>query len=151
MDDFKEADTRELRKSLFDLPFFLSECAIDLQCYITDRSNNLDSIKKLTEILKRYQIKDTSTFPFPPLWPDTFPYYSLGQSILKSEKYSNRESRNFNPSELALEMGLLKLELENISYSSPERLSELTLYLCDFSRELMNEYRSLTQRHGLAA
>ncbi|MFH1209497.1 MAG: hypothetical protein V1663_01785 [archaeon] len=149
MGDFKEADSKELSKSLLGLPFLLSECAIDLENYRLGISKDLNSIEKLTEIIREYQLKDnSSTFPFPFSGPNTFSYYSLGQSILNSGKYPNR---NFNPSELALEMGLLKLELENIPYSNPERLSEITLFLCDFSKESMNEYRFWTQPHRLVA
>jgi hypothetical protein len=124
-----------------DLAIKLSEFAIDLDNYYAGRNSNLNTVKEVTEMLQKYQLKDTDRCPmgdfadfYEPLWK------AMRKNSYKEIKYI---------SELGLEMRLLRYELENIS-TNQKRSEELTSFLCNLSSEFMkmSHYR---RQYRLAA
>lgn len=130
------------RFSSLDLALELSNFAIDVDNYILGRNSNLDGAKFISELLKKYQLDDTKRVPmghfadlYVPLWN-------------AARKNSGKEINT--SSELALEMRLLRSELDNI-YSS-KRLEELRDFLVYFSSECLNaSHNYRTQFKRLAA
>ena len=116
----------------------LAEAAIDLDNYYAGRNSNLntaeDTVKELTNMLQKYQLKDTDNCSI----NDFIDFYEpLSKAIRKN---SDKEIKNI--SELALEMRLLRSELENIK-PNQKRSEDLVSFLCDLSSEFMkmNHYK----------
>ena len=121
----------------FQTAFLASEAAVDIDNYINGRSEELKSVRELTNVLKQYQLKDIRDFELMPLW----------KAMVKN---SDKEIRYYP--ELALELKLVTSELENISDNpNPKTLSETVIpFLCDYSRELINADREINPRRMMA-
>ena len=101
--------------------------AIEIDNHILGRNHDFCHIQELAEILGKYQLKDTDTA----LTEPNFPYLPFWRAFRKN---SEKDIRWL--SELALEMRLLRPELNDISNS--KRLEELRNLLCSLSSELSN-------------
>jgi hypothetical protein len=114
--------------------WYLSELALrgatEIDNYLIERDNDFSHVQELAEILRKYELKNTDTFFTAP----RFPYTSFWKVIKKD---SNKEIRTLP--ELALEMKLLRSELETVPKNS-ERLKEIISFLCDCSQEFSNEW-----------
>ena len=121
----------------FQTAFLASEAAVDIDNYINSRSEELKSVRELTNVLKQYQLKEINDFELMPLW----------KAIRKN---SDKEIRYYP--ELALEMNLLTSELENISNNpNSKNLSEAVIpFLCDYSQELINADMEINPRRLIA-
>ncbi|MEK6852899.1 MAG: hypothetical protein AABX59_03385 [Nanoarchaeota archaeon] len=105
--------------------------AIELDNFVKGKSDDFSNTQKLTEIIDKYQLKDSDTAL---TVPHEFPYLTLGKVIRRD---SNKKIEWF--SELALEMKLLSYELHDIPHSSIQKLAHLRKFLTDFSKELSSE------------
>lgn len=85
--------------------------------------------KELGRILEEYQLRDDNTSP-----SGSFPYFSFWRVVRKD---SNKIIRNIP--ELALEMRLLRYEIDNAQDSSTERLELLRSVLYDLYIEFLSE------------
>ena len=103
--------------------------AIEVDNYLLGRNHDFSSVHELAGILGKYQLQDTDTaltephFPYLPLWR------AVRENSVKNIRYN---------SELALEMRLLRLELEDIP-TNTQKSKELRSLLCDISREFSYE------------
>ena len=102
-----------------------SVAAVEIDDSILGRINGLSSVQGLTKILETYQLKDNF------LTEPHFPYMPLWRAMM------NNSDKKINLiSELALEMRLLRYELESMNVKN---LKGLRSFLVDFSRELSYE------------
>lgn len=124
--------------------WYLSELALngalEVDNYVLGRGEGFAHVQELTEILGKYQLKDTDTS----LTEPNFPYMPLWRAVRKN---SDKEIRWM--SELALEMRLLRSELEEIPTS--KKLEELRDVLNDFSREFLRERCEQDRSYRLVA
>lgn len=103
--------------------------AIEIDNHLLGRNHDFNHVQELTEILGKYQLKDTDTV----LTEPDFPYLPLWRAVRKNS------DKDFSLiSELALEMRLLRSELEDVP-TNYKRLEELSSLLSDFSTELSSE------------
>jgi len=123
MDELKNYDRRE--NSLRYLSDLAREGAFEVGDYLLGRNQDFNHVQKLAGILGKYQLKDTDNFVTGP----DFPYIPLWRVIRKN---SDKDIRNY--SQVALEMRLLRFELEDIPTKS-NNLEELGSFLYDLSRE----------------
>jgi hypothetical protein len=115
-------------------PLYLSELAdmgvIEIDSYLFNNKNNdFSNVQELAGILKKSQLKDTDN----DYASSVFPYHPFWKAIKKN---SDKDIKHF--SELALEMRLLRSELNDIP-SNPEKLKELRSALNELSREFRFE------------
>ena len=99
-----------------------------------NRFAGFDHTKELVNILKKYQLTDTSGFEE----RYRFPYIPIRRCMIGN---SNKKLAKYP--ELALEMRLLRSELEHITSSSEERQLEITSFLFELSGALLTEYDNL--------
>jgi len=100
--------------------------AIELDDRRLGRNNDFSHIKELSQILEKFQLQDThdaSNEPF-------FPYIPLWRAIEKNPA----NGVNTYP-QLGVRMKLLQLELEQVPDYTPEKLEEITQFLCDLTQE----------------
>jgi len=129
-------DYNRIENSLWYLSELTLHGATEVDNYILGRNHNFSHVQELAVILRKYQLKDTDTA----LTGPHFPYLPLWRAIRKN---SDKDIRRM--SELALEMKLLRSELEDIPVNS-KRLEELRSLLCDLSREFFNEQHNYPQQ-----
>ncbi len=122
-------DCNRMESSLGYLSLLALDGAIEIDNYLLGRNSDFSHVHEFAEILEKYQLKDTDTALSEPY----FPYLSLWRSMRK-----NSDKMVQFHSELALEMRLLRSELENIP-ANPQKLKELRSLLCDLSREFSYE------------
>ena len=117
-----------LENSLSYLRQLATYSAIDLDNFLLARNNDFSNVREIAEILEKRQVKDSDDFLTPsfygPLWR------AIRQGSDKSIK---------TKAELALEMRLLRCELEDIPNSSREKIETARDFLVDFSKELQKE------------
>lgn len=99
--------------------------AVDIDNHLTKKASDFSNVQELAEILKKYQLKDTDG----PLAMFCFPYLPFWRAVKKG---SEKELRWV--SELALEMRLLRYEIDDIPINY-EMLEELRSLLCNLSKE----------------
>jgi len=119
--------------SLEEMPDYLADLALrgaaELNRYSLDGlGKGFDHLEDFKGLLVKYQLKDSDSV----LTNSNFPYTSLWRAMKKGGKDIS------TCSEVALEMRLLRAELEHVIENS-ERLSEMTDFLVSFSRELRAE------------
>lgn len=113
--------------------------AREVNDYLLGKNQSFEHVQELAGILEKYQLKDTDTI----LTLSQFPYPYIWDAVRKK---SDKELRWI--SELALEMRLLRYELNDIPNNS-QKLKELCSLLCDISNDFLNE--RYEYRHYLAA
>jgi len=118
------------------------DCALEIDDYLLGRSKGFQRTKEFSELLKNYQLKDTDNALT--IQDDNF-YLSLWKAMKKD---SQKELRKFP--ELALEMRLLRAELDNIENSGKNKLEELRSLFCDLSQESLH-YAPISFKKYLAA
>jgi hypothetical protein len=127
-------DYNEIKHSPWYLAALTIRGAIEIDNHILRRNNDFSHIQELAKILEEYQLQDTDKAPT----ETHFPYLTFWKA---TQRKSDKKIKNH--SELALEIRLLKSELEDIP-TNPKRLEKLSSFLCDFSTELL----STEQRHN---
>ncbi|MBU2634149.1 MAG: hypothetical protein KJ674_02805 [Nanoarchaeota archaeon] len=126
------------------MSFLLVETAVDIDNFRLERSEDLQSVYRLTNILWTYQLAEDEKF-YPSPHGGGFPYEPLMNALVKSNPQITFTSQ------LASEMVSLRSKLEDITGLSEESLTELGRFLCTFSREIMAEMNSYPVRRRLAA
>jgi len=134
-------DYDRIENSLWYLSELALHGAIEIDNYLLGRNHDFSHVRELAGILEKYQLKDTDTFLTEPY----FPYSPLWKAVRKN---SDKDIRSI--SEFALEMRLLRSELENVPANS-KRLKELCSLFCDFSREFSNEQHQYNYPYRLVA
>src|SRR3989338_4231329 len=122
-------DSDEIKKTPRYLSLLALDGAIEIDNYLLKRNHDFGQVQELAGILEKYQLKDIDTA----LTEPNFPYLTLWRAVIKN---SDKNIRHI--SELALEMRLLRSELEVVPANS-KRLEELRSLLCNFSRECSKE------------
>lgn len=126
-------DLEMLGKSRSELAFIVSASAVEIDNYSRGNTESFDYTSKLKGIFEIYQLKDDASVTDFLVHPHShFPYSSLLESF-------NKIKAMRHASEVALEMKLLRQELENIPGLSQERLKDLSSFLCDYSKQLLSE------------
>ncbi len=105
------------------------DAAIEVEMYRLGKNDDFSNTRELLRILEKYQLKDTDTFRTSP----HFPYLALWDALRKK---SEKELRHI--SDLALEMRLLRNELEDIN--NPKKIEQNRAILVDLSREFFRHY-----------
>ena len=125
-----------------DFALKLSEAAIDLDRYIRRADHDLGNIKEIANLLEKYQLKDADksftrnfTSFYEPLWN------AMKKDSCKELRYV---------SEIALEMRLLRSELENIP-NNHKRLEELSSFLCCLSSEFLKAENYQRRQYRMVA
>ncbi len=134
-------DYDRIENSLWYLSELTLRGAIEIDNYLLGRNHDFDHVQELTGILQKYQLKDTDTI----LTEPHFPYLPLWRAVRK-----NSDKNISRIPDLALEMRLLRSELEDVPVSS-KRLEELRSLLCDFSREFSYEQQQYNHLYQLVA
>ena len=137
-------DYGRIENSLWYLSELSVRGAVEIDNYILGRNHNFEHVQELTSILEKYPLKDSDTA----LTAPHFPYLPVTRAV---QKDSDKKIKYF--SELALEIKLLRSELEDVPTNS-KKLEEFRSLLCDFSREFSNErhrYGYQDRRLGLVA
>lgn len=121
-------------KSSFDYIEFsrlVVESAVDIDNYSHGRSRDLNSVARILNGIKRHQSLESESGINMAHFSDF--YYPFWQAVLKTSPKKIRQ-----PSELALEFKLFVSELEDVlsAPADPERLDEMSSFLCAFSKEL---------------
>lgn len=129
-------DPESLEKTSFYLRELASRSAIEVDNFSLRGKKEFSHTNELGEILGKYQLKDSDKYI------NNFPYMPLWKAIIKNSEKEIREI-----SELALEMRLLRYELNEIPNLPKKRLEELTHFLCDLSKEFSSEYFSKHSNH----
>ena len=109
-------------KEVNDIPSLADKCITQIDNYFLGKSHFVN-FQELTNILKKYQLKDSDKISARP----NFPYGALLKSVVI---YS--EKRLTKLSELALEMRLLRAELEYTT-TDKEKLKDIRKILSDIS------------------
>ena len=112
---------------------------IELDRHDLGEGIGLDHVKEISDILDKYQLTSGDCDLF------SFPYFALLRSISKG---SSKRIRTID--EFALEMGNLREELSSCLDNS-DKLKKMRSFLCDFSKELREEFMVYQRPYFLAA
>lgn len=119
-----------LEHSLWYLSQLTLRGATEIDNFMLNKGKEFDHVQEFAGILERHQLREnhllSSQFQFlyPCMW-----------SVMR---YSSDKELRFVP-ELALEMRLLRSELQDVAKLQPKKLAELRSLLLDFSEEFRYE------------
>lgn len=133
-------DYNGIKNSLWYLSKLALRGAIEIDNFLLGRNHDFSHVQEFAEILEEYQLKDTDTAINEP----NFPYLPLWMAVRKN---SDKDIRKMQ--ELALEMRLLRFELEDVPANS-KKLKEFRSFLNDLSIEFSNEHQNYSS-HRLVA
>jgi len=126
-------DLEILGKSRSDLAVVAAASAVEIDNYRLGKPSDFGYTQKLKGVFELYQLRiGASLLDFLPKLPNNFSYHSLWKSF-------NEKKEMGHTSDVALEMRLLVAELKNITELNPERLKELSSFLCAYTQNLLAE------------
>jgi len=134
-------EPERLENSMWYLSQLALRAATEIDNYLLGRNQDFSHLQELAGILGKYQLKDSHHA----LTEPNFHYLPLWRAIRTN---SDKDTRKY--SELALEMRLLRSELEDIPDES-KRLEEMRTFLCNLSGEFFNEQQRYYPPHRLVA
>jgi hypothetical protein len=123
-------DPERFESSTWYLAELSLRSATEIDNYLLEKDPGFGHTEELIGILERYQLKDTDNWRTERL----FPYTALRRVMKRG---SEKELRYY--SELALEMRLLRSELEGVPGADREKLEGLRSLLLEMSRGFSDE------------
>ncbi len=130
------ADIERLENDPWYLAELTLEGATEINNYLIGKKTNFEHIKEFTEILEKYQLRNND------IHSPEFPYMALYWATKKDD--SSKKIKKVT--EIALEMGLLRLELKNLPTEN-KKLEDLIKNLCNLSTAFISEGKNLFTKY----
>lgn len=121
-----------IETALSYLTDLVSFAETEVDNYLLKKSSDFAKTRELGRILEEFQLRDDTTS-----LSSVFPYIPFWRAVRK-----NSDKGVIYTCELALEMRLLRYELDNVPFDDTKRLEQLRSVLYDLFIEFLSETRS---------